>query len=222
MKSFGIGLAALALVAAAPSALASTTYSFSCFTNNNAASCAGLNASGQIEVAVSNPSGDQVQFLLTNALGGLASSIANVYWQSNLLNYSAPVITNSVGVSFATGGAPPNLPSGNTLSPSFTTDFRVSADSPAPSNGINPGEQLAVTLALASNVTFQQFIDSLNNPVNGDSRIGLHVISIGTAGDSESLVLVPHTVIPVPGALPLMLSGLLGLTLLARRRSKAA
>jgi hypothetical protein len=209
MKSLRQALAAAVLLAAAPLANAAL-YNFSCVTNNNPGNCAAIG--GQISVNITNPSGNSVLFAFSNA-GPLASSIANVYWQSTQLVYGSPVIVGSgAGVSFATGGAPASPPGVG----SFTTNFRVSADSPAPSNGVNPGESLSVTLALDSGVTFGNYLTSLGN---GTASLAMHVISIGQAANSESLVLVPPTtVIPVPAALPLMLSGLIGLGWLARRR----
>jgi len=204
------GLAAIAFSAFAVSATQATTLDFICFTNNVPGDCSQL--SQNIKVDISNPADDDVLFVFRNQ-APIPATVSNIYWDSSLLNYGSPVITNSPGVIFSVGGNPPTLPGGQMLTPPFASDFRVSAEPPPATNGIEPGEQLMVKLDLALGVSYGDFLSSFAE-LNG-SRIGLHVISVGlNEENSESMI----TVIPVPGALPLMLSGILGLSLLARRR----
>lgn len=225
MKPLRSVLAAAVFSAFAASAVQASTLNFACFTNNSPGDCSQL--TNNLSVDISNPIGNDVQFVFNNN-SPIPATVANVYWNSSLLDYGSPVISSLPGVSFSVGGSPGNLPSGQNLTPPFVTDFTVSADSPAASNGIDPGEQLTVTLDLLGGVSYATFLASFR--ADGSSRIGMHVISVGPNGQfSESMVNTPGSgpgfpptpdisVIPVPGALPLMLSGLLGLSLLARRR----
>lgn len=199
--------AALCLSASAASA---ATYGFTCITSG--LPCTTVGTTDQIQVDITNPSGDEVRFLFTNA-GGIDTGVSNIYWDSSLLSYASPTIFSGPGTDFALGGNPSDLPVGNTLTPPFSSDFNVSATPPAPVNGLDAGEELIVTLSLAPSVTFQQFLASLG----GESRIGLNMTSVG-----GSLVIEGATsVIPVPAALPLMFAGLVGMGFVARRRRNA-
>ena len=92
--------------------------------------------------------------------------------------------------------------------PPFVATFSVGANSPAPTNGVNPGDSLTVTFNLASGQTFANAIQAMNS---GALRVGVHVTSFASGG-SESFV------VPEPGTLALVVGGLLSLAL-ARRRS---
>src|SRR5215510_170447 len=96
------------------------------------------------------------------------------------------MINNGAGVAFALGGSPPDMPGGTNVG--FVSDFRVGANSPAPTNGLNPGE----TLSLVFNLNSSTFTDVINALNSGALRVGLHVISIGTAATSSSFVTVPE------------------------------
>lgn len=190
------------------SAASAATYGFTCITSG--LPCTTIGNADQLQVDITNPSGAAVRFFFTNA-GGIDTSVRNIYWDSSLLSYSSPTIVNGSGTSFVANGNPGNLPAGETLAPPFASDFNVSATPPPPVDGINAGENLAVTLSLAPNVTFQQLLAS----IGGETRIGLNIAAVG-----GSLVIDGSpTVIPVPAALPLMFAGLVGLCFVARRRS---
>jgi len=212
LKMMGVAAALYACAGAASAA----TYGFTCITSG--LPCTTVGTTDQILVDITNPSGDAVRFFFTNS-GGVDTRVANIYWDSNLLSYSSPTIVNGAGTDFVVGGNPSNLPVGNTLSPPFSSDFNVSAEPPPPQNGIGTGENLAVTLSLGANVTFQQLLAS----IGGDTRIGLNLVASGGSMviDGGSFNPDPDTVIPVPAALPLMFAGLVGMGFVARRRRSA-
>jgi len=173
---------------------------------------------------IDNPTGsDQVSFKFFN-YGPIASSIAQIYFDDleNNQYLSTPVtINNELGVGFVAGATPADLPGGNNISPSFsaTQVFNTSANNPAPTNGVNPGEFVELIFDLTNNYPFAQLISELQEGITGDLRLAMHVISIpyGTTTNSNSYV---HT--PIPGSVLLLGSGLLGLGLLGWRRKNRA
>jgi hypothetical protein len=164
----------------------------------------------QLTMSVDPAPAGRVSFTFMNA-GPLLCSITDVYFDDSDLVASLFSITNMTGVSFSQGAAPPNLPGGNMLSPAFSTSTGLSADSnpPAQPNGVNPGEQLSLTMTLNPGKTFGDVIAALN--VGGSAlRVGIHVQGFADGG-SESFI----NQVPAPGA-----AALLGLGALAvgRRR----
>jgi hypothetical protein len=218
MKSLKIGLTALALVAVAPVASASTTsFSFACFTNNSG-SCSTYASQFQLDITELTPTTVEFKFLnLTNPPTGF---ITEIYFDTNTTSLtrvsSLAIPAAQPGVSFTLDSSPTNSRPPGSASFNWAnngdTDFQLDPDNPAPTNGVNPGEQLIVTGVLGAGVTYAQLIASFTGPTT-DSRIGMHVQGIGQF--SEGMY---ATVVPVPGALPMMLGGLIGLGVLARRR----
>lgn len=213
LKSLGVAV----VLAACSSAASAATYGFTCITSG--LPCTTVGDTDQILVDITNPMNNEVRFFFTNDAGGLDTNVRNIYWDSSLLSYSSPTIANGPGTDFVANGNPPDLPVGNTLTPPFQSDFNVSATAPAPFNGIGLGEQLAVTLMLAPNVSFQEFLASIGD----ESRIGLNLVAFGGSlvieGGGGGIIPDPNiAVIPVPAALPLMFAGLLGMYGVARRR----
>jgi hypothetical protein len=200
-------LAILAFVATPAKA---ATLSFFCITNNLAADCA--TGEAQLTVDVTDPGGNQVLFHFRNMAGGNASSITDVYFDDgSLLGLSQ--IMNGPGVSFSQYASPPILPGGNNVSPPFvvTEGFLADSDPPVQPNGVNPGEWLKIYFDLQSGKNFN---DAIADLTDGSLRIGIHVQGF-TGGGSESFV---NTPVPIPAAVWLFGSGLLGLVALARRR----
>ncbi len=158
----------------------------------------------QLSVDVSSGSGTVI-FTVSNASGGSASSIANVYFDDLAIALLGSVtITNGPGVAFSSGGSPSDLPAGNTAG--FAADRAFSANNPKPTNGINPGESLVLTFNLINGGTYASVLSAMNN---GSLRVGMHVIAFAN-GESESFIT------PTPGSMALL--GLAGLCVGRRRR----
>ncbi len=187
------------------------TYGFDCITNNMAGDC--NIGEAQLTVDVTDAGGGQVLFTFNNS-GPEDSSITDVYFDDGSVASISDIdsIINSVGVSFSQGAAPPDLPGGNSISPQFNTTMGLNADSDPPTqpNGVNPGESLGVIVNLDAGVTYADLLLDLNSE---DLRIGIHVQGYEFGG-SESFV----NFVPVPAAVWLFGSGLLGLVGVARRR----
>lgn len=194
------------------------TIDFGCITNNDIAGGDCAIGEAQLSVEMTDIGGNQVLFTFINS-GPVASSIEGVYFDDGTLLEIASLIDadegsgGDTGVDFTAGTAsPPELPGGNTITPAFITTAGFLADSdPAVSlNGVNPGESLGVVFDLITGVTFADTVNALGT----DLRIGIHVIAFDSGG-SESFV---NTLVPVPAAVWLFGSGLLGLVGVARRR----
>lgn len=209
-KRFSFLLSLLLLFFALSANAASTTIGFYCITNNSPTNCAIGEA--QLTVTVSDPAAGQVLFHFKNLAGGSASSITDVYFDDGTLLGIAS-LTNGPGVSFAQDASPPDLPGGNSISPPFqvTAGFLADSNPPAQPNGVNPGEWLKVFFNLQSGGTYNDVISEL---ADGRLRIGIHVQGFANGG-SESFV---NTPVPVPAAVWLFGSGLLGLAGIARRK----
>lgn len=194
-----LGLALMLFVASA----SAEVFTFLKITDNNPE-----DLSGQLSVNVTDAGSGLVSFEFLNNVG-IASSVTQIYFDNGSGSYlSALSLGTQTGVDFDIGGAPPNLPAGNTIS--FTSDYRATADSPVSQNGINSSTD---SLQLLGSGLFANIIAGLTS---GDLRIGLHVQAIGQLGGSDSYVTTPSAV-PVPAAAWLFMSGL-GLFGIARRR----
>lgn len=169
---------------------------FGCITNNDAGDCA--IAESQITLDVVDAGGGNVDVTISNS-GGDDAVVAAVYFDGDVLD-SILSIGNGAGVEFSEGGSPPNLPGGNTVG--FDADLLATADSPAPQNGVGPGEALTITLAIAAGSDFDDVLAAL---ASAELRVGIHVIAFESGG-SESLVNVP-----APGAFGLLAVGLVAL-----------
>ena len=202
--------AATLLAAVVVTPVQAATLSFDCISDNNAGDC--LIGETQLSVDVTDAGPGQVLFTFNN-VGLDASSIADVYFDDGTLLGIASIDNSDPGVAFTQGASPGNLPSGNNATPPFvaTAGFTADSDAPAQPNGVNPGESLGITFDLQSG---GNFADVLAELANGDLRIGIHVQGYATGG-SESFVNNP---VPVPAAVWLFGSGLLGLVGIARRK----
>ena len=176
---------------------------------------------GQLSVEVAGVDANHVSFTFSN-VGLTASSITDIYFVNSpaLFDSSgAPSVENHPGVNFTAfvgdsgpgGGLPGGTPFGFGAS---SLAFQADANSPnVPQSGINPGESLAIVFALLGGESLGSVIDAV---FGNTLRIGLHVQSIANRGSDSYLL----TATPLPGALPLFVTGLVSLGLLRRRQRK--
>jgi len=202
MPRFQLLLATAVLGGSKPAA--ATTFGFDCITNEKAGDCA--IGESQLHLDVTSPGPEQIQFQLTNT-GPAQSTIAGVYFGARLLGAISSI--SSAGVSFSADGSPPGLPGGQSISPAFSTDFRVNAKPAPPKNGVNPGDSLDVVFDLDAGVSAADVIAALDS---GALRVGLHVINFASGG-SESFVCA----VPEPSTLLLLASGVAALRSMRRR-----
>ena len=201
-------------VFAAP-ASAGPIYTFSCITNNGPGDCAAGEA--QLSMEVSDDGVGFVGFTFFNDVG-VASSIADIYFDDGTLLGISSIVDSGAGVAFSSPASPGNLPAGNDASPQFetTANFSADSDSPVLSNGVNSStEWVKIMFSLQSGGTYQHVIDEL---ANGKLRVGLHVQGFEGTNMSESFINNP-TPVPEPGTLVLLGAGLTCLASVRRRRS---
>lgn len=182
-------------------------FDFNAITANDPSGFSQYVGESQLRMEVVLDEQDQVRILFVND-GPEDSSVSQIYFDfSSEINLSLISIDSVEGVSFSTRNVKPkNLPGGESIFSSFSSDLAVGAENPAPKNGINSGESLE--LILDYNSSYGIF-DAL---ANEDLRVGLHVISLGEY--SESFV----NAVPEPATLPLLLSGTVALRWLRVRR----
>ncbi len=209
----GLRLVLLSCVAGLAARADILTYNFQCITNNNPGSCAIGEAQLFVDVVgypqiVPIGSGDygpssagEVLFRFFNT-GPSASVITGVYFDNGSLS-ALKSLFGMTGVAFSSGGVPPDLPGGGSLTPPFNATHRATADNPPVHNGVGPGEALGVLFTLQSGSSWDDLIGALNS---GELRIGLHVQAF-PGGYSESFV--NGGVVPEPGAILLLGSVLL-------------
>lgn len=234
LKSLAGAVCCISLLAAAPAYATSptTVLNFYGITKNDTTGAAVADGKANLRAEVTDLGTDSsgqssVRFKFTNNSNN--SSLTDVYFADGaLLGISG--VTFSSGVSFTGGSAsPPDLPGGNSISPSFqtTAGFLADADSPPTKNGVQnsdaTGEWLAIDFLLKSGKSFTDVLSALTLPGVSPTdaapwlRIGLHVQSF--AGDySESFINSP---IPEPETYPMLLAGL-GLVGFMSRRRKIA
>lgn len=175
---------------------------------------------------------NQVAIVVHNLAGGLASSIARVYFEDGTLVGIASIhqFTGGSGhTDFEENSSPSDLPGGNSLNPQFdsTREFNIGANSPPPVNGVNPGEWVEVVFNLKGTYVFSDVLDAIDRgfaKTNGESnygmptlRIGMHIISID-GGNSDSYLMENPQLIPLPAPLALAMVGLAGVVVISTRR----
>jgi len=185
---------------------------FSCITGDNATQC-GI-GEAQFSATLADLGSGKVSITFANS-GPAASFIGRVYIDDDAGAFaSIASITNwSSGASytdFESGGSPPNLPGGNTVTPTFTATARAAADSPGTGNGgADPGESFALILSLNGGVVFADVQSALDG---GTIRLGIHGQGLGEGtglGGSESFVSGGGPAVPEPSAMLLFAVGAL-------------
>ena len=175
MKTQLLMLLGLALTAAIAPA-APTLYGFTAITSNSAIDP--IIGQNQLALSVDSYGTNQVLFNFSNS-GPLACSITDIYIEDGILALAD--ILDGGGVSFSNPASPGNLPGGNVIGFHADTNLSVDSDTPAQSNGANPGEQVGLVFDLLGGNTFQEVIDRLNSGIGttsnipGDIRVGIHV-----------------------------------------------
>jgi len=214
--------AAAAMVMGSAGALSradAATLSFFNITNNGNA-----NLAGQLGAQVTDPGGGQISFAFSNNVG-IASSITDIYFDAGgFLGGIASLIES--GVDFGIGASPPNVPGGNSITPVFVTSASADSEPPVSQNGINSSSDLlTIILNLAGGKTFSDVLAALTS---GDVRVGLHVQAIGAREGSDSYVNNPPggggggpSPVPLPAAVYLFGTAVVGLVALGRRRRAA-
>nr|WHW29720.1 hypothetical protein [uncultured bacterium] len=194
-------------------------YSFERVTNNNVE-----DLSSQLSIKIWDWSGANNEFgtlLTSNAIFftvhnavGTDSAVSEVYFDDGLLGPS--IVHNSLGgfTDFTGGGANPgNLPGGNTIG--FVATQLFSADAQGnPSKGVNTATDiLGIELGLGGFADYDAVVAAVNS---GDLRFGYHIRAVGVADDSDSYA----SVVPVPAAMWLFGSALMGLTGMRKYQNK--
>jgi hypothetical protein len=227
----------LAVAAAFSLPAAAAQYSFSCISGNNPLSCADGVSRLQMDVTSAGTTSTgvhQVDFTFRN-LSALGSSITEIYFDDGSLLGIASVNDSGPGVTFTQIGSsqPPDLPSGNAITPTFdvTAGFAVDTGDKGNTKGVenkldsgSTQEFVTIRFDLINGTTFNDTLNALGGPLGDgfDLRVGLHVRGFNLGGgidESESFVNLPNMTspIPEPGQWALLLSGL---TLLAARRRR--
>jgi MYXO-CTERM domain-containing protein len=145
--------------------------------------------------------GSQVDMVFHN--DSTDGAIANIYIESTavstLLLANGSIAGSTGTVDFDTSTSPATPPGSITnYGGSWGGNlFAVGAESPAPTNGINPGETLTISFDLLG--SFGDVLAGLNNP-DGGFRIAQHGISFGQNS-------VWTTTVPAPGAMAILAFG---------------
>jgi hypothetical protein len=206
-KSLAIlGIAALASGWTAASAEA-TPLSFYCVSNNNTGNCAtGVN---QLSVDVTDVTGQsKIAFKFSNS-GPNNSSITATYFDNHVIDVTDPTFTDSgAGVSFSNSNPQPkNFPAGNNAVPAFSASYSADSNPPVQPMGVNPGEWLTVTFDYTPGNTFATVLAALGT---GALRVGIHVQGFAGGGSESFINNPPGPVVPEPGTLLLLATGLGG------------
>jgi hypothetical protein len=208
----GIGLLAVFLVATPSFAI---SYGFQSVTNNLAGDASVAEA--QLVLDVTDNGDGRVRFTFSN-LGPAASSITDIYFDDDapvFLTNSLDILSQSSGVDFGVGATPGNLPSGNTIGFQTSAGLATDSNAPAQPNGVNPGQQLVLALALLGSSDFADVIAAIDANL---LRVGIHVQGFDSGG-SESLVSNPRPPSnPVPEPSAALVFGAGSLVLVARNR----
>ncbi len=214
LKIAGVALS-LGLFAGAANAV---TLSFSQITSNGS-----TGGTDQLFVDITDNGAGGALFNFDVLAGVNANlNVTEIYLDDRTPLFQAPMqpsdITVQVGTNFTAGTANPgDLPGGNAVGFSVTSGLLADAQG-ASVNGLTIGDDLQFNLTFMAGFSFADLLAAIDS---GAFRIGMHVRS-HLNDRSESYVNVPPGVIPVPAALPLLLSAFGIGAFVTRKRRKAA
>lgn len=187
------------------------TFNFNCITSNGIGTCDTAEAQMLLDVTASGT--NQVLFEFSNNDVGTGTDfgaiIGEVYFYDGLYLNPNTAIINGTGVDFVDGATPAALPGYNYTPLSVFAAADVSKNT---ADGVAVGDgTLGILFDLLIGADFDTVIAAMNS---GDLVVGIHAKALDGVNDiSESLVTVP-----VPVAVWLFGSGLIGLIGVARRK----
>jgi len=204
---------AMILLATFSNSSSAVTIDFSCITGNDLTGASCDIAQNQMIVELTDAtdtSGNKALFSFSNTGADLESFIADVYFMDGTLLGISSIDNSDDGVQFSEGANPSHLPGYNATA-SFSAD-----NDPGAKNGVQTGEYLGITFDLLDGVTFADTLTALST---GDLVIGIHAQGLGAGiDDSYSESLTNVSAVPVPAAVWLFGSGLIGLAGIALRK----
>lgn len=205
-------LSAAAILFAVPAH--ATTFQLSIFENSTG------DFSGSVEIEQIDENTVLTTFYNTSTVDG--PTIKSLYFESGVsdwisdpvwTNTDAPGKKNDDNIEFSQVEKASGPPGGKNIDwavnhKSDATSYKLSATSPRRSNGLNSGQLLQIAWTFTGD--FDMFIADISG---GDSRISAHIQNCA-GGQSCSAV----SSVPIPAAVWLFGSGLLGLAGVARRK----
>lgn len=199
---------AVILVAIMATQSLAVTYGFSPLAND-------FSQAEFLSLDVADAGNGKASFMFTNAEAAV-SNITSILWDFSELdgNLKYPSWTSHPYASFEEMKKVNAHPWGLNNVSGFGADYGLNREKKGGvNNGLNGGEWLNVVWAL-SGITFDQLITALNS---NDLMIGIHVQSVGPGGEESFGAVSAPT--PIPGAVWLLGSGIIGLVGFRRKMS---
>jgi hypothetical protein len=206
-------LLAMGAVMSVP-ASAGAVYDFS-FYKLNGAGAPSPTVDEDLLMQVYEESGQAVFKFWNNVSSGEDSSITDIYFDQNPDLFTNILVgtDSGAGVEFQ-NATPGNLQGGNKIG--FSADFQGEADNPGTKWGVSEAsEWVSFYGTYATGATLDQLIASLENP---GFIVGLKVVGSDGGGAGSYVTGVRVNAVPLPGAVWLFGSALVGFMALSNRR----